>query len=32
MKSVASQSLAPPRLEANYDSKNPAGLYALYQV
>ena len=32
MKSVASQSLAPPRLEANYDSKNPAGSYALYQV
>ena len=32
MKSVGSRALAPPRLYDNYDSKNRAGSYALYQT
>ena len=32
MKSVGSRWLAPPRLEDNFDSKDKAGSYALYQT
>ena len=32
MKSVGSRALAPPRLADNYDSKDKAGSYALYQT
>ena len=32
MKSVGSRGLAPPRLYDNYDSKDKAGSYALYQT
>ena len=32
MKSVGSRGLAPPRLNENYDSKDQAGSYALYQI